>query len=273
MRRTHGRQRDRVVRGELDRRGAGRHRAAGAGIPGAGPRGGAQGTAARPGAGGSGRQPARRGGRLRGAVAVSRRDAHVVLRSEATSRPSTAASCPSARTQAIEVERVSDDPPERVQEWLATVSDAAVRQLDLSLLQDLLRLETDPARWQEVANVGVAEIERRTLLGEVERRAAADGRDRARVGGRRPRGLAAPAEAVLNKLAGGPLVRHIVTYLRKADETDVEPLNRLCHDDRPAHRAAAGGSAGRRRQQPRDPAVCASCCSASAPPAGSRSSS
>ena len=135
-----------------------------------------------------------------------------------------------ARTQAIEVDRVSDDPPERVQEWLASVSDTAVRQLDLSLLQDLLRLETDPARWQEVAIVCVAEIERRTLLGEVSDALQLTGalvRESAE-GGRE--GLAAPAEGVLNKLAGGPLVRHIVTYLRKADETNAEPLNRLCHD-------------------------------------------
>ena len=132
-----------------------------------------------------------------------------------------------ARAQAIEVERVSDDPPERVQEWLASVSDDAVRQLDFSLLQDLLRLEGDPGRWQEVAYVGVGEIERRILLGEVSEalhlteaiaaNAAADGRP----------AFAAASEAALNKLASGPLVRHIVTYLRKSNERDAAPLSRL----------------------------------------------
>ncbi len=132
-----------------------------------------------------------------------------------------------ARAQAIEVERVSDDPPERVQEWLASVSDEAVRQLDLNLLQDLLRLEGDSTRWQEVAAVAIGEIERRILLGEVSEalrltdaiagNAAADGRA----------AFAAPSEAALNKLASGPLVRHIVTYLRKGNERDAEPLNRL----------------------------------------------
>ena len=33
------------------------------------------------------------------------------------------------RTQAIEVERVSDDPPDRIQAWLVTVNDDAMRQL------------------------------------------------------------------------------------------------------------------------------------------------
>ena len=85
-----------------------------------------------------------------------------------------------ARTQAIEVDRVSDDPPERVQEWLASVSDSAVRQLDLSLLQDLLRLENDPRSGRRSRIVGVVEIERRTLLGEVSDAATPGGRARAR---------------------------------------------------------------------------------------------
>ena len=133
-----------------------------------------------------------------------------------------------ARAQAIEVDRVSDDPPERVQEWLATVSADAVRRLDLSLLLDLLRLETEPARWQQVAVVGVAEIERRTLLGEVGdawhltsaivRKAEEGERE----------GFRTVVEAVLNTAASGPLVRHVVTYLRKGHERDARPLNDLC---------------------------------------------
>jgi hypothetical protein len=125
----------------------------------------------------------------------------------------------SARTQAIEVDRVSDDPPERVQDWLSTVSDSAVRQLDLTLLLDLLRIEEDEALWQALAAVAVVEIERRTLLGEIgdalQLATALVGR-----GG---------AETAFTKLAAGPLVRHIVLYLRKADEADATPLNQLCH--------------------------------------------
>src|SRR5207237_5306388 len=49
-----------------------------------------------------------------------------------------------ARSQAIEVERVSDDPPERIAEWLGTVAATSVRALDLILLLDLLRIEEDP---------------------------------------------------------------------------------------------------------------------------------
>ena len=49
----------------------------------------------------------------------------------------------SARRKAIEVERVSDDPPERVQAWVATVTESALAQLDLEMLLDLLRIEGD----------------------------------------------------------------------------------------------------------------------------------
>jgi len=59
----------------------------------------------------------------------------------------------SARQQAIEVERVSDDPPERVAAWLDTVSDESIRRQDLALLSDLLRLESDPAKWAGIVTV------------------------------------------------------------------------------------------------------------------------
>jgi HEAT repeat protein len=133
-----------------------------------------------------------------------------------------------ARTQAIEVDRVSDDPPERVQEWLASVSDDAMRQLDLSLLDDLLRLESEPAKWQEVAMVGVTEIERRTLLGDVNDALRLTSAIVGRAGEGEREGFAPAVEAALNKVATGPLVRHIVTYLRKGTERDAEPLNGLC---------------------------------------------
>ncbi len=132
-----------------------------------------------------------------------------------------------ARTQALDVERVSDDPPERVDAWLSSVSDGAVRQLDLSLLLDLLTIEVDPARWGDLARVVITEVERRTLLGELQdaqqlverlmRETGDEGRD----------ALRTPAETALDALASGPLLRHVVLHLRKVEDGAVEPLNRL----------------------------------------------
>ncbi len=105
---------------------------------------------------------------------------------------------------AVDVEQVSDDPPERVAAWLATITDAEIRGLDLRLLLDLLRLEDDPERWRAVVEPVVAHVDDLVLLGDFESAvplvqalagdadpqgmpgAARHGRRRTRAAGRRP---------------------------------------------------------------------------------------
>ena len=133
-----------------------------------------------------------------------------------------------AKAQAIDVERVSDDPPERVQGWLATVSDGALQQLDLNLLLGLLQVEHDAAQWGDIARLTVTDIERRTRAGEVQeahslvfaiaRETTAGGRE----------ALRSAAESAIDTLAAGPLARHIALHLHSVDDEGVEPLNRLC---------------------------------------------
>ena len=133
-----------------------------------------------------------------------------------------------AKAQAIDVERVSDDPPERVQGWLATVSDDALRQLDLNLLLDLLQVEPDAERWLDIARLAVTDIEQRMEAGEVQeartlvfaiaRETTADGRE----------ALRPAVESAIEALAAGPLARHVVMHLRTIDDDGVEPLSRLC---------------------------------------------
>jgi HEAT repeat protein len=139
-----------------------------------------------------------------------------------------------ARAQAIEVDRVSDDPPERIQAWIESVTEESVRQLDLLLLTDLLRLEPEPASWRAMADVATAEIERLTLLGDaarahklleaIAREQGAEGREL----------LKAPAAASMERLTAGPLVRHIVLQLRKVEDKEVEPFTSICHTLGPA---------------------------------------
>lgn len=134
-----------------------------------------------------------------------------------------------ARTRAVEVERVADDPPQRVQQWLETISDNALRELDVQLLLDLLRIEDDPIRWSALAAIVAAEVERRAVLGEleaVESLASAILREQ-QTGGR---GLLVSAAAgVADKLCTGPLLRHLVPQLRTADERGAAAAARLCH--------------------------------------------
>jgi hypothetical protein len=140
----------------------------------------------------------------------------------------------SARTQAVEVERVADDPPDRVQVWLSTVSDIALRQLDLDLLLDLLRIEADPDQWRQVAAIVAAEIERRTLLGDIDgAQQLADMVLHEQGPEGRPQ-LSQAAAATAARLSTGPLVRHVVLHLRKVDDAGVTALAQLCHTIGPA---------------------------------------
>ena len=61
----------------------------------------------------------------------------------------------SVRTQPVDVDHVSDDPPERIAGWLASVGDSALRALDRALLVDLLVIESDPLRWRDMAETVV----------------------------------------------------------------------------------------------------------------------
>ena len=134
----------------------------------------------------------------------------------------------SAHTQALEIERVSDDPPHRVATWMATVDDAALRELDLSLLLDLLRIETDFEPWRDVAKTVVSEIERRTQRGDMSEAQKLAFALVAETSGEGRPALKGAAESAIEALADGPLAKHVATSLRTADDADVEAYGRLC---------------------------------------------
>ena len=134
-----------------------------------------------------------------------------------------------ARALAVDVDRVSDDPPERVAAWLATITDAEIRGLDLLLLLDLLRIEDDPARWRSVVDPVVAHIDDLVLLGDFESavplvQALAVAADPAGDPARR-----AAATSALERLAGGHLMDHMVGHLRTIDDGVFEHVKALCH--------------------------------------------
>lgn len=134
----------------------------------------------------------------------------------------------SAPAQAVEVERVSDDPPDRFAAWLSTVNDVSLRALDLQLLLDLLTIEEDPARWREVTDPVVFHIEDLLLVGDfgaalqlievLVREAGPDG-DRAR----RP-----TAAAAIERLAGGQMMRTQAVDFRTMDDQAFEMMKRIC---------------------------------------------
>ena len=135
-----------------------------------------------------------------------------------------------ARTQALEVERVSDDPPERVQGWLATViGDARSSDLDLNLLLDLLdrggpgalgRHGGDRRRRDRAAHAPGRRAERAALAEALVRETTPDGRPALRAV------AAAEPRALWRRAARAPRRRR--TCARPTD-AEVESLNRLCH--------------------------------------------
>jgi hypothetical protein len=134
----------------------------------------------------------------------------------------------SAQKQALDVERVSDDPPERVQAWMATVEDDEIKALDFQLLLDLLQVEDDPSAWRDTARIVVSEIEKRTAAGDLDgaqKLAFAIVRETA-PGGREA--LRDAAESTIETLASVSLARQIAAHLRKVDDAEVEPFNRIC---------------------------------------------
>ena len=133
-----------------------------------------------------------------------------------------------ARSQAIEVERVSDDPPERIAEWLSSVAAAAVRSLDLTLLSDLLRIEEDPQRWRDMMRPVVAQVEDLLLVGDFD---SAEHLVQALVLETGPSGHAArrtAAAGAVDQLASGATMRHIVAHLYTLDDAQFERVKAMC---------------------------------------------
>ncbi len=123
----------------------------------------------------------------------------------------------SVRTQAIQVEHASDDPPERIASWLSTVDDPALRSLDSQLLLDLLTLETDAHRWREVADTVCAHVDALALVGDldwarrfVETLAATRGH---RLASRPPNSIAHFAAEACDRLTTGSMLGHALARL------------------------------------------------------------
>ncbi len=132
-----------------------------------------------------------------------------------------------ARTLPVDVERVSDDPPERIAGWLATVSDAALRSLDQDLLTDLLLIETDPSRWRDVADTVVTHADDLVRVGHFDQ---AWRLIETLVEQGQPSPFRKPhAAAALDRFARGSLMKHVAPHLRTAGEEQFERFKRVCH--------------------------------------------
>jgi len=133
-----------------------------------------------------------------------------------------------ARARASEVDVITDDPPDRIATWLATVSDATVRALDLQLLLDLLTHEGDGVRWREISELVVTHVDDLLLIGDFSAAAqlvnglAAVTVDDTQTG-RQPAAMVA-----IDRLITGQALVHIVYHLQAIDDEDFKQVKTLC---------------------------------------------
>ena len=133
-----------------------------------------------------------------------------------------------ARTKAIDVEGVSDDPPERIGAWLGTIATTALRALDLTLMLDLLRIEQDEERWRELMKPLVGLIEDLLLVGDFDAAAELIGVLVREAGGTGTTARRQIALTALDVLIASSMMRHVTTHLATIDEAQFERVKVMC---------------------------------------------
>lgn len=149
----------------------------------------------------------------------------------------------SARGRAQDLETAKPDPPDRLDQWMATVSDGALRGLDLQVLVDLLTIDQEPAQMAVIAQQAAGRIEELVRVGFVEPAFALEAAlESAREAGG-DRGDA--AEQALVRLRSGPLVRDLMPLVRRAVPEEVDRITALLTRLGPAIAPALAGALAR----------------------------
>lgn len=132
-----------------------------------------------------------------------------------------------ARVIAVEMDKIGDDPPERVAAWMATVSDEQVRRLDQLVLGDLIVVETRPDEWRKVLVLASSRIEQLVLVGDL---APAQNLLDTLLQVSRDQGspFADAARDGVAHLAAGDVMTHVLLFIRQADDGDMPRVTRFC---------------------------------------------
>lgn len=131
-----------------------------------------------------------------------------------------------ARGRAEDLETARPDPPERIEAWLATVSDSALRGLDLQVLADLLALPGQDA--EQLTTLALQAAGRMEDLVRVGLLDAALSLERALDAAARGGGPSAgAADVAFERLRRGALVRDLIPLVRRASPGDVDRITGL----------------------------------------------
>ncbi len=132
-----------------------------------------------------------------------------------------------ARVVAVEMDKIGDDPPERVAAWVATVSDDQVRRLDQQVLGDLIIVESRPDEWRKVLALALARIEQLVLVGDLS--PAQDLLDTLlQVSRDQASPFAVPAKEGVARLSSGDVMTHVLLFIRQAEDNEMPRVTRLC---------------------------------------------
>jgi hypothetical protein len=133
-----------------------------------------------------------------------------------------------AGTRAIDIEQISDDPPERLGVWLSSVSTTVLRALDLTLVTDILRIEESDDLWGEMMTPVVALIEDLLLVGDFDGAARLVEVLTTNVTSAESTTRRQYAVTGIDMLVAGPMMRNISTHLATMDESQFERVKSLC---------------------------------------------
>jgi HEAT repeat protein len=133
-----------------------------------------------------------------------------------------------ARTKAVEVERMNDDPPERVSGWLGTIATSALRALDLTLMLDLLAIEDDDDRWGELMTPVVTLLDDLLLVGDFDAALALIAVLVQQSGGTGTKIRRQHAITAIDLLIAGSMMHHVTTHLATIDEAQFERVKAMC---------------------------------------------
>jgi hypothetical protein len=159
-----------------------------------------------------------------------------------------------ARKDAVSVEQTSEDPPERLATWIGTVATSQLRQLDLTLLVDLLRIEQDHQRWAELMAPIVALVEDLMLVGDFSSAELLLNVIKMHSGPETSKERRQGAMVAFDMLAAGPMLRHVTTHLQTIEDEQFERVRDMLVSlgevlVRPLAEALAAEERGRTRER------------------------
>jgi hypothetical protein len=132
------------------------------------------------------------------------------------------------RAQAVQLDQLNDDPPDRLAAWLGTVSTTELRRLDLTLVLDLLRIEQDITKRNTLMTPVVSLVEDLFLVGDFDSAEAvlavlrADADD---PGSPERQGV---ASRTVGRLVNTANMRHIVSHLATVDDAQFGRVKAVC---------------------------------------------